>query len=136
MPFTVTLDAARHRLVAAFSGTVGDAQLVAARQEAARLNEGPRVRDFLLDFTEVQSLELGLGGIAALRDVDESRVAALAGGRCAIVGRRPIVVEALTLLGAVSVLPLDFRLPRTRADAEAWLDGTLSYDPPRPPRRR
>lgn len=136
MSYTVYLAPAGRWLAIDFEGVVHDADLVAARTEAARVNPEGHVRDFILDFSRVRELVLQGQTVDDLGALDRSRAAVLPEGRCALVARREVVVIAAKYLAMVSPLELDYRLFQERADAEAWLRGEAEPPPPLPRARR
>ena len=113
-----------------FEGAVRDEGLVAARHEAAKLNAEGRLRDFILDFGDVDEFVLENRTVERFREVDCVRAPVLLEGRCAIVARREVVEIAAKYLAMVSQLDLDFRVFRERAAAEAWLRGEGEPPPP------
>ena len=136
MAYSVYIDEAGPWLVTDFEGTVSEEELVASRAEAAAVNADGRIRDFLLDFTDVNAFVLSPEGVERIVAIDRDRAAVVTGGRCAIVSQREPVEIGTSYLGAVSGLDLDFRPFRRRPDAEAWLRGELDDPPPSLPRSR
>jgi hypothetical protein len=136
MPYSVALAPEDAWLVLTLSGKVGQADLVAARREAAALNESGAIRDFVLDFSEVSEFVLDAQAVEQIGQIDRARAEALPTGRGALVAHRELVRLGMTLLAAVSPLNLDYRLFADRAPAEAWLRGELNDPPPPLPKRK
>lgn len=136
MPYTVYIDESGPWLAIDYVQAVGSDALVAARKEAAALNAEGRIRNFILDFTEVTEFVLSPDAVDRIRDVDRARSEVLPAGRCALVTPRELVEIGTTFLAAVSVLNLDYRTFQSRAQAEAWLRDALPNAPPTLPRKR
>ena len=134
MSHTVYIDSSGPWLVIEYEGAVDQERLVASRAEAASLNAEGRVSDFILDFSAVTVFVLVPEGVERIAEIDKARASVLKEGRCAIVTQRETVELGTSLLGAVSVLNLDFRAFQKRSEAEAWLRGELANPPPPLPR--
>ena len=136
MAYSVYIDASGPWLVIEYAGPVGDKMLVTSRAEAAALNASGRIRDFILDFTDVTELVLDAESVQRIGEIDRAQTDVVPSGRCAIVAQRDTVELGTSYLGAVSPLALDFRAFRERSTAEAWLRGDLPNPPPPLPRTR